>query len=430
MWEIKHSGQATVGSLLAQQARIRPEEIAVEFNDLCRSFAVLNERVNRLANALVECGVERGDRLAVLSENRLEYVEIYFAASKIGAIVCALNWRLRNIELGHCIKLTEPKIIFVSPKYEENANFPGAGSDLKIVLGDHVQQKGSRVSSDNLRFDFSHFSKLDSDQLNEIENFVNSRIEGKLELEENRNVPIDKAISDGAIALFDEKYDDTVRTIKFGNSYELCGGTHVKNTSEIWQFKIKSEGAIASGIRRVEAITFDSVKEYYSDKENEYVRTKKLLNNSGDIVKSLTDLLDENERLRKEMDQFLKEKTDLIKHSIKSEIIDKDGVKFISKTVSLNPSSMKDLIFSLGNELEDLFAILISEFNSKIYISCYISKNLVESKGLDAREVINELSKHVKANGGGQPFYATAGGDYQKGLNKLSEESQNYHNKI
>ena len=230
--------------------------------------------------------------------------------------------------------------------------------------------------------------------------------------------------------MFDEKYDDTVRTIKFGNSYELCGGTHVKNTSEIWQFKIKSEGAIASGIRRVEAITFDSVKEYYSDKENEYVRTKKLLNNSVDIVKSVTDLLDENERLRKEMDQFLKEKTDLIKHSIKSEIIDKDGVKFISKTVSLNPSSMKDLIFSLGNELEDLFAILISEFNSKIYISCYISKNLVESKGLDAREVINELSKHVKANGGGQPFYATAGGDYQKGLNKLSEESQNYHNKI
>ena len=301
---------------------------------------------------------------------------------------------------------------------------------LREILGDHIQQKGSRVSSDNLRFDFSHFSKLDSDQLNEIENFVNSRIEGKLELEENRNVPIDKAISDGAIALFDEKYDDTVRTIKFGNSYELCGGTHVKNTSEIWQFKIKSEGAIASGIRRVEAITFDSVKDYYSDKENEYVRTKKLLNNSGDIVKSVTDLLDENERLRKEMDQFLKEKTDLIKHSIKSEIIDKDGVKFISKTVSLNPSSMKDLIFSLGNELEDLFAILVSEFNSKIYISCYISKNLVESKGLDAREVINELSKHVKANGGGQPFYATAGGDYQKGLNKLSEESQNYHNKI
>ncbi len=298
------------------------------------------------------------------------------------------------------------------------------------ILGEHVQQKGSRVSSDNFRFDFSHFSKLNMEQLNEIENFVNARIEGKIALVENRNVPFDKAISDGAIALFDEKYGDTVRTIKFGNSYELCGGTHVNNTSEIWQFKIISEGAIASGIRRIEAITYDSVKEYYTDKESEYNRTKKLLNNSGDVVKSVTDLLDENERLKKEMNQFLKEKTDSIRHSIKSEITEKNGVKFLSKTVSLNPSSMKDLIFDLGNELENLFVILISEFNNKVYISCYISKNLVETKDYDAREVINQLSKHVKANGGGQSFYATAGGDYLKGLKRLSEESQNYQNKI
>ena len=298
------------------------------------------------------------------------------------------------------------------------------------ILGEHVQQKGSRVSSDNFRFDFSHFSKLNMEQLNEIENFVNARIEGKIALVENRNVPFDKAISDGAIALFDEKYGDTVRTIKFGNSYELCGGTHVNNTSEIWQFKIISEGAIASGIRRIEAITYDSVKEYYTDKESEYNRTKKLLNNSGDVVKSVTDLLDENERLKKEMNQFLKEKTDSIRHSIKSEITEKNGVKFLSKTVSLNPSSMKDLIFDLGNELENLFVILISEFNNKVYISCYISKNLVETKDYDAREVINQLSKHVKANGGGQSFYATAGGDYLKGLKRLSKESQNYQNKI
>ena len=171
---------------------------------------------------------------------------------------------------------------------------------LREVLGDHVQQKGSRVSSDHLRFDFSHFSKVNMDQLTEIENFVNARIEGKLALEENRNIPIDKAISDGAIALFDEKYGDTVRTIKFGSSYELCGGTHVKNTSDIWQFKIKSEGAIASGIRRIEAITFDSVKEYYTDKENEYNKTRKLLNNSGNIVKSIAELIEENNKLKKE----------------------------------------------------------------------------------------------------------------------------------
>ena len=301
---------------------------------------------------------------------------------------------------------------------------------LREVLGEHVQQKGSRVSSDHLRFDFSHFSKVNIDQLSEIENFVNSRIDGKLDLEEQRNVPIDKAVSNGAIALFDEKYGDTVRTIKFGNSYELCGGTHVRNTSDIWQFKIKSEGAIASGIRRIEAITFDSVKEYYADKETDYNKTKKLLNNSGDIVKSISDLIDENNKLRKERDKFIKEKTNFIKDEIKSEIKEKKGIKFISKNVSLDPSAMKDLIFSLGNELDNLFAILISEYNSKVYISCYISKELSESKNYDAREVINELSIHVKANGGGQAFYATAGGDYLKGVDKLSKASSNYHKNI
>jgi len=301
---------------------------------------------------------------------------------------------------------------------------------LREVLGEHVQQKGSRVSSDHLRFDFSHFSKVNIDQLSEIENFVNSRIDGKLDLEEQRNVPIDKAISNGAIALFDEKYGDTVRTVKFGNSYELCGGTHVRNTSDIWQFKIKSEGAIASGIRRIEAITFDSVKEYYADKETDYNKTKKLLNNSGDIVKSISDLIHENNKLRKERDKFIKEKTNFIKDEIKSEIKEKKGIKFISKNVSLDPSAMKDLIFSLGNELDNLFAILISEYNSKVYISCYISKELSESKNYDAREVINELSIHVKANGGGQAFYATAGGDYLKGIDKLSKESSNYHKNI
>jgi len=297
---------------------------------------------------------------------------------------------------------------------------------LRSILGDHVQQKGSRVSSDHLRFDFSHFSKVNMDQLTEIENFVNARIEGKLDLEENRNVPIDKAISDGAIALFDEKYGDTVRTIKFGSSYELCGGTHVKNTFDIWQFKIKSEGAIASGIRRIEAITFDSVKEYYTDKENEYNKTRKLLNNSGNIVKSIAELIEENNKLKKERNQFIKKKINSIKDSIKTQLEEKKGIRFISRNVSLNPSAMKNLIFGLGNEFNNLFIILISEYNSKIYISCYISKELVKSKNYDARNVINELSKHIKANGGGQPFYATAGGDYLKGIKKLSDASLNY----
>ena len=136
--------------------------------------------------------------------------------------------------------------------------------------------------------------------------------------------------------------------------------------------------------------------------------------------------MDENSRLKKERDQFIKEKTNSISDSIKTEIKEKKGIRFISKNVSLSPSAMKDLIFSLGNELDNLFIILISEFNSKVYISCYISKDLANSKKYDARKVISELSKHVKANGGGQPFYATAGGDYLKGIKKLSDASLNY----
>ncbi len=140
MSNIIRSGQATVGTLLAEQARVRPESVAVECSDLSLSFLDLNERVNSLANALVKRGVEQGDRLAVLSENRLEYIVIYFAAAKIGAIVCALNWRLRSVELGHCIELTEPKVLFVSPKYEENITSPGVGSDLKIVLDETFER--------------------------------------------------------------------------------------------------------------------------------------------------------------------------------------------------------------------------------------------------------------------------------------------------
>jgi alanyl-tRNA synthetase len=161
---------------------------------------------------------------------------------------------------------------------------------LREVLGDHVEQKGSAVHSKYLRFDFSHFSKITSKELKEVERFVNARIEEKLSLEENRTLPMEQAISDGAIALFGEKYSDVVRTIRFGNSIELCGGTHVKNTADIWHFKIKSEGAVASGIRRIEAITNDSAKEYYAKNNTSFEQVKLVLNNSSDPVKSISDL--------------------------------------------------------------------------------------------------------------------------------------------
>ena len=171
---------------------------------------------------------------------------------------------------------------------------------LREILGTHVEQKGSAVHSKYLRFDFSHFSKMTVDELQAIENFVNARIEGNLALEESRNVPMQRAIEQGAMALFGEKYGDAVRTIRFGQSIELCGGTHVKSTREIWHFKIKSEGAVASGIRRIEAITSDAVKDFYNESNKTLFEVKDLLNNTNDPVKAVTGLQEENAKLKKE----------------------------------------------------------------------------------------------------------------------------------
>ena len=179
---------------------------------------------------------------------------------------------------------------------------------LREILGKHVEQKGSSVTSKQLRFDFSHYEKISEGQLIEIENYVNSRIADKISIIESRKVPMQDAIDCGAIALFGEKYEDIVRTIKFGDSIELCGGTHVKNTSEIWQFKIKSEGAIASGIRRIEAITNVAVKVYYKDTIGQYNQIKGLLNNSKNPVVSLSELKKENLKLKKQVELLLKEK--------------------------------------------------------------------------------------------------------------------------
>ena len=224
---------------------------------------------------------------------------------------------------------------------------------LREVLGTHVEQKGSAVHSKYLRFDFSHFSKVTDEQLKEVENFVNARIEGKLDLEEHRAVPMEQAVSDGAMALFGEKYGDVVRTIRFGNSIELCGGTHVKNTADIWHFKIKSEGAVASGIRRIEAITNDAAKEFYVRNNASFERLKLALNNSSDPVKSLNDLKSENSKLKKQIESLLKDKAASMKGNLKLDVEEINGVHFLAKRVDLDATGIKDLAFEIGQEYDN-----------------------------------------------------------------------------
>ena len=295
---------------------------------------------------------------------------------------------------------------------------------LRDILGNHVEQKGSKVSSENFRFDFSHFSKLDQNDLIEVENFVNSRIENSIELVENRNVPLKKAQNDGAIGLFGEKYGDTVRTIKFGASYELCGGTHVNNTSELWQFKILSEGAIASGVRRIEAITNESVKKYYNSKINEYDKIKDLLKNPKSLFDTINFLSSENSKLKKEIESLNNEKVLVVKNKILGEIESISGININTSFIDLKSSKIKDLCFSIGSQVENLFLIIISKDLNKVYCSCYISKNLVSEKNLNASEIISKLSEHINARGGGQAFYATCAGDNIAGVEKLNSEAK------
>ncbi|CAM1334703.1 alanine--tRNA ligase [Tenacibaculum aestuariivivum] len=298
---------------------------------------------------------------------------------------------------------------------------------LRTILGTHVEQKGSLVSPKHLRFDFSHFSKVTSDELQEIEDFVNARIRENLSLIERRNIPMQQAINEGAIALFGEKYGDAVRAIKFGQSMELCGGTHVPQTGDIWYFKIKSEGAVASGIRRIEAITNVAVGDYFEDIERNFTDIKQLFKNPKDVVKSVTNLQDENTALKKQIEQLLKEKAENLSGELRNQLQEINGVQFLATKVALDANGIKNLAFALGKDFKNLFLFFASsEKADKAMLTCYISKELVEERGYDAGKVVRELGKLINGGGGGQKFYATAGGKNPNGIEKAIEGAKEY----
>ncbi|NJB37838.1 alanine--tRNA ligase [Croceivirga sp. JEA036] len=299
---------------------------------------------------------------------------------------------------------------------------------LREILGTHVEQKGSAVHSKHLRFDFSHFAKVTPEELEAVEQFVNARIAGQIPLEENRNVPVKQALEAGAMALFGEKYGDTVRTIKFGNSIELCGGTHVQNTSEIWHFKITSEGAVAAGIRRIEAITSDAVKAFYQENDATLSDIKGLLNKAKDPVKAVADLQDENAQLRKQVEQLLKEKAKGLKSELLNEVANVNGVDFLAKQVDLDAAGIKDLLFEMGANKDNLFVLLAADKDGKALLSCYISKELAKAKELNAGQIVRELGKYIQGGGGGQPFFATAGGKNPAGIPEALDKVKEYLN--
>ncbi|MBI9040382.1 alanine--tRNA ligase [Lutibacter sp.] len=297
---------------------------------------------------------------------------------------------------------------------------------LREILGTHVEQKGSAVHSKNLRFDFSHFAKLTTDELREVEDFVNARIDSKIPLKEFRNIPMETALEKGAMALFGEKYGDTVRAIQFGQSVELCGGTHIQNTGDIWHFKITSESAIASGIRRIEAITGDATKDFYFENNKAFFEIKDMLKNPVNPLKAIVDLQEENTTLKKQIEALLKDKAKNLKGDLIQEVEAINGVNFLAKKLDLDQNSIKDLAFEIGNQVDNLFLLAGAESDGKAFLTCYISKNLVEEKKLNAGQVVRELGKLIQGGGGGQPFFATAGGKNPAGIEEALQKGKEY----
>ena len=236
-----------------------------------------------------------------------------------------------------------------------------------------------------------------------------------------------QAIDEGAMALFGEKYGDTVRAIKFGQSIELCGGTHVKNTGDIWHFKITSEGAVASGIRRIEAITNDAVKSFYLENNSTLFEIKNLLSNAKNPARAVQKLQEENASLQKQIEQLLKEKAQNLSGELKNQLQEINGVQFLATKIDLDANGIKNLAFSIGKEHKNLFLLFASTpSEGKAMLTCYISKELVTERGYDAGRVVRELGKLIHGGGGGQNFFATAGGKNPAGIQKALEKTRAY----
>jgi len=287
---------------------------------------------------------------------------------------------------------------------------------LREILGTHVEQKGSLVAPNHLRFDFSHFQKVSEQELEAIEALVNSRIRQNFKLEEFRNIPIGKAQEMGAMALFGEKYGDTVRAIKFGESIELCGGTHVPATGSIGVFKITHESAVAAGIRRIEAITGQVAENYLRNESKLLSAVKQLVKNVQDPLAGIVSLHEENNRLQQELESLRAQKASVVKQEVLKKINLVNGKTVLIEKVDLDNASIKNVAFELRNKHSNLFLVLANQEGDKTTLSVALGDDLVNNQKLHAGQLVKELAAFVNGGGGGQAFFATAGGKDVSGI--------------
>jgi alanyl-tRNA synthetase len=293
---------------------------------------------------------------------------------------------------------------------------------LREVLGNHVEQKGSYVSPEVLRFDFSHFQKMTPEEIRAVEVKVTEKIRSNFPIEEHRHVPIEEAKAQGAMALFGEKYGDDVRTVRFGTSIELCGGTHISSTGRIGTFRIVSEGAISAGVRRIEAVTAKVCEEYLYAKEDILTSIKNLLSNVPDVMQGINRLIADNEEMKKELQEFIKEKTEQVKLKVIEHKTVINGVDVFKAILPVgSPDVIKDIAFQIKGQFpENMMFVGATAANGKPNLTVMLTDDLV-AKGMHAGNIVREAAKLIQGGGGGQPHFATAGGKNAERLNEAVE---------
>lgn len=364
-----------------------------------------------------EGGGQVGDKGVI--ENATESFEVLETKKENGLIISLINGLPKDAGAIFYAKVN------VADRKNSQANHSATHllhEALREVLGTHVEQKGSYVGPDYLRFDFSHFSKMTEEELALVEEKVNAKIKENLALQEFRNIPIQEALDKGAMALFGEKYGDNVRMIQFGTSKELCGGTHVKTTSEIGHFKLTSESSTAAGIRRIEAISGEKSEEYFKNLEIQVSEISQLLK-SKDLIKSIEKLLEENSVLKSEIDSFKKEKAKQEIINWEKSFLHKEFFNLLVKKTALDSNSIKDNVFKLKKEIHNSIIVILSSFNDKPMITVGVSDDLINNKQYQANYLIKELAKEIQGGGGGNPGFATAGGKNLAGIDNAYQKA-------
>ncbi len=370
-----------------------------------------------------ESGGQVGDT-GVL-ENINERVVITDTKKENGVIIHYCDKLPDNLEANFNAKINAVKRQLTSNNHSATHLMHAA---LREVLGTHVEQKGSMVNENQLRFDFSHFAKMTDEEVQQIEKLVNAKIRenitGSIQL-----MTIDDAKKTGAMALFGEKYGDIVRVVTFDKNYsiELCGGTHVKATGEIGYFKLQSESAVAAGIRRIEAITSIKAEEFFDQQITTIEEIKTILKGSKDVIKSVSDLVEQNASLQKELQLLFREKAKDIKKVLVSKAEQHNGITAIIQKIDFNSADeLKNMLFEIKNEIPNSFTVIANEINGKPSISIAISDALIKDKNLNAGVIIRELAKEINGGGGGQPFYAQAGGTNAQGIELALKKAKTF----